>query len=240
MAALRKRYQERVFNKRDDGPPVTAPPSAGAQLPPKVESEKPPEPATESPADIAAKEALKQRVAEMENAERLVRAAVQQQPVASEPQQPADPIEAVLANSPLPDKAKAWLRAHPEYLTDQEKNAALQYHHWQARREAEEFSDGYYSAMERLLGLRQQNVAPPRQFNGQAAPAKPAQTRVAMSAPVSRDTPSYSTGRPTSSPVQLTPEEHELARTLGLSPQQYREGKERMQREKAAGLHQNG
>jgi hypothetical protein len=44
-------------------------------------------------------------------------------------------------------------------------------------------------------------------------------------------------GRALNAPMRLTPEEQQLARTLGLSDSQYMDGKKRMMAEKAAGLH---
>jgi hypothetical protein len=105
-------------------------------------------------------------------------------------------------------------------------------------------TDSYFSKKEELLGLTQ-----PRQTNGngaaqpapaprQSAPA-PQQARPAspVSAPPHRDAPSMTTGRSASEPLRLTAEELSLAATMGISPQQYAEGKKRMLREKAAGLH---
>ena len=56
-----------------------------------------------------------------------------------------------------------------------------------------------------------------------------------MSAPVSRDSPSLATGRPTGGPVRLTPAQQEAARFSGISEQEYARQLVKMERMKAAG-----
>jgi len=253
MASIRKRYADRV----EAGPPVTAPPTSAAKLPDPVADPKPPEmpETTESPADKAAKEAiaLQLRLKEMERAEQLNREAVQQQPPqAAEPQQqqPQGPtLEQVIAH--LPERAKRLYRAHPEFATDPEKAAQIQYcHHVAAREVGEQFTDPYFDRMEQMLG-----IAP--RTNGQAqqqrpierpspAPAAPLpryesrlvrqqRSAVPVSAPPTRDVPSMATGRPTGGPVRLTAEQREVARFSGISEQEYARQLERMNRMKASG-----
>jgi hypothetical protein len=103
MASLRRKYQG-VESK--DAPPVTTTPQeTAAKLPEPVADAKPPEPAVESsPAEEAGKLALKQRLAEMQQAENLQRAAIQQHALAAEPPEPQDPIEQAIAH--LPERAK--------------------------------------------------------------------------------------------------------------------------------------
>jgi hypothetical protein len=45
-----------------------------------------------------------------------------------------------------------------------------------------------------------------------------------ISAPISRSSPSYSTGRPHSGRVTLSPAQLEIARSLGISPVDYAKG----------------
>jgi hypothetical protein len=131
MASLRKRYQGHVESPDRDGPPVTAAPTKLAQPPEPTTDTTPPEPmAKEAPAEQAGKAALKQRLAEMERAEQFTRQPPQQaqQPLANEPpqQQPVDPISA------LPERVQRWCRDNPQFLTDPEQTARLQYCHWVA------------------------------------------------------------------------------------------------------------
>ena len=58
-----------------------------------------------------------------------------------------------------------------------------------------------------------------------------------VSAPVTRDTPALSTGKPAAR-IHLSIEERQLAAQLGISEVEYARQKARMNREKALGLHQ--
>jgi hypothetical protein len=250
MASLRKRYQSRVEGLSDKDAPVTSTPVQAAEPPPVSDAPKPVEPLEkDDPAEDAAASALKRRLREMEDAERLVKVAHQEPRMAGDPQQ--DPLEAFLAS--IPKAASDWLRAHSEYMHDPEKNAALQHCHWNAKRETgEEFTPKYIASLERHLGLRREptraeilahlerttNAHVTRSSHTTASP--PPVRTAPVSAPPHRDPPSMSSGRPASTPLHLTQEQRELARSLGLTDEQYRDGLRRMNSEKAAGLHQNG
>src|SRR5215470_4655632 len=126
MASLRKRYQGRVeTSPRHDGPPVTAPPTGAAKLPDAVADSKPPPemPEAESPVDAAAKNALRERLREMESAEALNRRQPQQQPqYAAEPQQqqPQQPT--------MPAHVATWLAEHPQYTDPNDAVAQAEIH----------------------------------------------------------------------------------------------------------------
>jgi len=227
-----------------------------AEPPPAVET-KPVEPMVESsPAEEAAQNALRQRLKEMESAEALQRQQQQppqhaEEPQAQEPQPQEQPtLEQLIAN--LPPRIQRWYRAHPEFLTDPEKAAQIQYCHHVARRETgEEMTEPYYDRMEQMLGLRQHTQSNgngrtdvPKQNIPPAAPrpSVPPQRMAgpAVSAPPSRDVPSYSTGRSPRHRAPLTRDELEIAAASGMTAEQYQAQKERMLRMKAAGEIQNG
>jgi hypothetical protein len=250
MALRNKRYVE---SPGRDAPPVTTMPNETAAQPPPAVDAKPPEQPTVEPsaADQAAQSALKARLQEMEQAERITREAVSHPQLATEPQEPQAPTtEQILAASALPERAKNWLRQRPEYVTDPIKNARLVKMHNVAEYQAGgEFTDSYFDRMEILLGLKQE--AQPRQIqerpatqqgNGaqHSSPARQQQRSVPMSAPPTRDVPSMSSGRPQSHRAPLTQAEHDIARSCGISPQEYAEQKEKMERMKAAGALQDG
>jgi hypothetical protein len=242
MALRNKRYVEEGRN----APPVSVPPTEAAKLPEPAVDAKPPEPMAEStPADEAGRAALKQRLKEMENAELLTRAAVshpQPPPQLQEPQEPQQPtLEQAIAH--LPERVQRWYKAHPEFLTNPEKAAQIQYmHHVAAREVGEQFTDPYYDRMEQMLGLR----ARPQPSNGNGAPtlaprnaeplSRPQQRNaVPMSAPPHRDPPLMSTGRAASRPTQLTADQLEMARASGITAEEYQRQLEKMNRMKAAG-----
>ena len=132
MTSIRKKYQDRVeIGSHNEGPPAATVPTQGAELPPAAAT-KPPEPPVESnPVDEAAKNALRDRLREMENAEGFARQAQQQPAQHIQEQEPVqDQVEAALAS--MPEATANWLRAHPEYINDPRKNAALQHFHWVA------------------------------------------------------------------------------------------------------------
>src|SRR5262249_52724782 len=157
----------------------------------------------------------------------------------AEPQQPRQQpppqlsVEEIISNANLPDRAKSWLRQHPEYLQDQRKNSELQVLHGVAARQAgSEYTDAYFERMDDLLGLRpatnghanggaihpRPTPAPQPQ---QQAPVQRQAPAVPYSAPPTRDVPSLSTGRPMYRSGPLNADEKEvaasMAQTLGIS-----------------------
>jgi len=102
MTSVRKKYQDRVeIGSHNEGPPAATVPTQGAELPPAAAT-KPPEPPVESnPVDEAAKNALRDRLREMENAEGFARQAQQQPAQHIQEQEPVqDQVEAALASMP--------------------------------------------------------------------------------------------------------------------------------------------
>jgi hypothetical protein len=252
MASLRKRYADRIeASPRWDEPPVTTAPTEAAKLPEPVTEPKPPEPIVEtSPAEEAGKAALRQRLEEMNRADQLQRQAAQQPPhAAAPPEQQPPTFEETIAH--LPERVQRWYRGNPEFLTDPEKAAQIQYAHHVARREVgEEGTEPYFARMEAMLGIAPRangqaqhrpgpiesrptvtapaprHEAPPRQQQRQSAP---------VSAPPSREPASMSTGRPMTRRAPLTEAQREAARFSGISEQEYANKLELMERLRSAG-----
>ena len=258
MASLRKKYQNVEVPAADNNAPAVASAPVEAAVPPPAAETKAPEKPTESnPVDEAAKSALKARLDEMTRAEGLQREFQQgQHRLATEPpQQPQQPptAEQIIANANIPDRAKHWLRQHPEYITDPAKNNTLIALHDVAKRmSGEEFSDYYFKQLDHLLGFGQQPQPqrPQPQPNGAPshangyAPARNGATQprqqqrpsgIPVSAPPTRDAPSMSTGRASYHRAPLTEAQAEIARNSGLSLDEYREQLEKMNRLKATG-----
>jgi hypothetical protein len=255
MASLRKRYRP---ENSDKDAPVISIPSAGAELPPVAETKPAEQPAVENAVREAEQSALKARLDEMTRAEGMVREAVQQQqpqyaterslpsePIAieQEPQEQPQTIEQIIEVSGLPERAKAWLRQHTDYLLDPAKNEKLQKMHHVAEYQAgDAYTDMYFERMEHLLGLRQ---APQSNGNGQThrqpvRQSAPLRQTVSFSAPPTREVPSMSTGRPANVRRPLTPEQREAARYSGISEREYQEQLEKLEFQKAQGMHQDG
>jgi hypothetical protein len=106
----------------------------------------------------------------------------------------------------MPDKAKEWLRAHPEFISDDGLNrkigAAHQY--LTENKGVQAFSPAYFEALDSEFGFKAGDKPEP----------KPQQrTRsIPMTAPVSRDAVSPSGQRQSSTKITLTEEERLVAR----------------------------
>src|SRR5262245_19290492 len=148
--ATRKRYVAVEQSPVKDAPATAATPVQAAEPPPPVTDKQPAEPlmVESSPVEEATRNALGQRLQEVERADQLQREAIRQQPrMAAEPQQPVDPIEQAIATAP--ERVKRWYRANPQFLVDPEKAAQLNYCHFVACREVgEEGHEAYYDRME--------------------------------------------------------------------------------------------
>jgi hypothetical protein len=76
-----------------------------------------------------------------------------EQQLARIPTPPADPVEAYCANRTAP--TTAWLRAHPDYVTDPRKNAMLTAKHFEAVADGlQPDTPEYFAAVEKKIGLR--------------------------------------------------------------------------------------
>jgi hypothetical protein len=213
-------------------------------LPEPVADAKPPEQLkTESPADIAATTALRDRLKEMENAERLTREAVSQHPqLATEP--PQEPQ--------MPARVEKWLADHPQYLDPNDHVAQAEIHLATVKcmRDGKTWdAPDFIDTVERHLGfapapatngqtrdMRIESRPSPPAPAPQVAPPRRQTMSVPVSAPPTRENVSMSTGRPQGGPVRLTAEEIEMARASGISPEEYAQQKKKLERMKQAGV----
>jgi hypothetical protein len=175
---------------------------------------------------MARAEARLDRLEEGKEAFEERRKALKDKPV--ERRAPADPFEAQIAA--LPDPAKVWLRSHRDYMTDQRKNAKIQALHWDVMDEGHEaFSKEYFESLEVHLGLRQK-PAKKEDDDEKDTPI--------VSAPVSRDAPSMSSGRPASTRVRLSPAQREAAKMAGVDEITYAKNLLKMEQLKKEGHYQ--
>lgn len=152
-----------------------------------------------------------------------------------EPKAQTDPFEAAIAA--IPESGKVWLRAHPEYMTNQRQNAKIQSLHWDIIDEGHRpFSEGYLESMEIHLGLKEKPKAAATEEPEEDEP-KPRKS-VVTQAPPTREVPSPSTGKTSSTKVTLTPEEREVARSSGIDELEYARQKIKLQDLKQNGHYQ--
>lgn len=116
----------------------------------------------------------------------------------------------------VPDSAKTWLRAHPEFINDSSKTDDLgAVHNYLTKtKRIANFSQDYFDALDTEFGFK---TAPAAQPNP-AAQTHPQQRSIPVSAPVSRDIPTPSGQRAPSSKITLTEEERRIARTAYSAP----------------------
>lgn len=135
---------------------------------------------------------------------------------------PSDPFEAQIAA--LPDPAKNWLRGHREYMTDPRKNAKIQAAHWDALDAGHQaYTPGYFETLEEKLGMRE----PPKKTDENPD--------VVVSAPVSRDAPSPTTGKPTNTRITLSPDQRQAAKDSGVDEITYAKNLLKLQQLKSQG-----
>src|SRR6266516_4195968 len=218
--SLRKRYPTRVESPDRDEPPIASIPAAAAESPPPVADKQPAEqpeaqpnlveqpPVESDPVREAEQNAIKARLREMETAEHLQHEAAsqRQQRLAAEPP-PAPNVEhaeGIIAASGFPERAKNWLRQHPDLVTNPVENARLaKLHHVAEYQSGEAFSNAYFNRLDVLFGFKQESrngaqqpSAPPAPRN--SAPAQhsspPRRMAAPVSAPPTREVPSMTTG----------------------------------------------
>lgn len=106
----------------------------------------------------------------------------------------------------LPDNAKAWLRKHPEFTTDNALNEKIgnAHNYLVKNRGIEAFSTAYFDALDTEFGFKGKDDEPEPQPQRRSMP---------LSAPVSRDVPTADGQRQKPGTIKLSPEEVQIART---------------------------
>jgi len=128
-------------------------------------------------------------------------------PAAATPAPQAAPQDFEQRIVQMPEVAKGWLRKHPEFINDAAMNRKIggAHNYLVDNKGLQPFSEAYFDALDTEFGFK----APPA-----AAPqAQPQRRSMPMSAPVSRDVPTASGQRQTSTTMTLTEEERRIART---------------------------
>ena len=129
----------------------------------------------------------------------------------------SDPLEAHIAQIAVNDVEKGWLRSHKDYLIEPRKNARLGAAHYDAEDAGHRRgSDGYFQFIEERLGLRE----PVKKVEDEEVEMETRRSP-SVSAPVSRDNISTSTGKPSSTRITLSPEQRQAAKDSGISEIEY-------------------
>ena len=207
MVSLRKKPQSR---REAELSPAVGTPSQGAKVPPVTDEPQLEQAETEiNPVEQAAQRSIEQKLAEAERTETLQR----QPPPQPQPQ--------------LSQRDMDFLARRPGIAQDPKLQIVAQ-----AFASQHEYgSPDFYEALESAFPVADYRQTKPASSRQQSPVG-------GVSAPISREPASWSTGRPLSdSTLRLTQQEHDLAVTIGITPEAYLEGKRRMISEKQAGFH---
>lgn len=177
-------------------------------------------------AQVVLLEEKKTVFAENANAPRVTEGAVTRQAQ----QRPSSDVDSYIeTKSP---RTQAWLREHPDAVTDPRLNNKTVAAHYEAL--AEGYSpdtDSYFGFIDRKLGFAG-NVEPEQAFEAppvETAPARKAPTqKTPPAAPVSRDPPR---SERTATRMYLTRGEQEVAEALGITPSEYARRKQSMEKQ---------
>lgn len=134
----------------------------------------------------------------------------------AQPERPSDPIEAAIQN--VSPKSQAWLRQHPECITDEVMNAKVLLADKEARRKG--FSvdtPEYFQYIEESMGYRKAKADESEDVETRQPDR--AERRQSYAAPPSRDSAPGAALKP--SQRRLTREQVETAEALGMTPAQY-------------------
>lgn len=141
------------------------------------------------------------------------------QPVAPV-QRISDPVEAFA--SQLSPRSAEWVRKHPQYVTDPRLNQKMIAAHNMVLADGHAAdTDGYFEAVEALLGVRK--PAPDSAMSEAAQPTARRSTPP-PAAPVSRETRGGNI-------VRLTAEEREMASMMKMTPEEYAKNKMALKKE---------
>ncbi len=134
-------------------------------------------------------------------------------PQPSPRQQPNNP-ESYIAAMDIPDNAKTWLRAHPEFVTDTAKVKKLgaAHNYITENRGVGQFSQAYFDALDQEFGFKAAPAAQTAPPATSSTTSQPQRRSIPVSAPVSREPPTSSGQRQSSNQVTLTAEERQVAR----------------------------
>lgn len=147
-------------------------------------------------------------------------------------EQPVDIVTAIDRDPNLMPKERDWLKEHTHVLTDPKTNRELSVGYDRALAKGfKRGSEGYFKFLDEFMGFAKE---PPAAAEEPETETDTTERASIVSAPVARDNRSLS-GRPTApTRIMLTPEQRDLARSMGLSDVQYARGKVQLDANKKA------
>lgn len=177
------------------------------------------------------------RMVQLEDGKAVFEARAQEPRPAPQPERAqGDPIDAM---THLSSRQRDWLKGHRDAQTDPAKLARLGAAHWDALEAGHaQDSDAYFATLEEKLGYRQPAPAAKVVDDDDYVSPEPKHRSMPVSAPVSRDSPSLSTGRATPTRVELTAAQREHARVAGVDDVTYAKNVLRLKALKAEGHYQ--
>lgn len=161
--------------------------------------------------------AMSQRAAQLQQLE-TGKAAMEEE--AKAPAPPTDPVEAFASR--LSPRSAEWIRAHPQFVTDQRLQQKMVAAHNLALADGiRADTDDYFAAIEDTLRIRKPtNDVPEQQEEALSVAAAPVQRRTGPpAAPVSRSGNNATGNR--ANKFTMTPEMRELAKAMKMTDEEY-------------------
>lgn len=169
-----------------------------------------------------AQERIANAAADVREFERTVQAQTDRKPADQQRQQFSSVAAAIDARTDLSDAERTWLKEHQDAWVDPARNQELGVAYNRAIKAGHQRgTPAYFAYINDFMGYTQ---GTDDGDNGSSF----------VSAPVSRDSRSSTTGKPTSQRITLTPEQRQLAKDMGLTDVQYARGVQQLEANKKA------
>lgn len=145
----------------------------------------------------------------------------------------SDPVETAITQGRLSPASADWVRRHPEYVTDPDKYRKLQAaHNVAVLNDIQGDTPEYFAAVESALGITKSASPTPT-----PAPATTQPSPVGrVAAPASRSAPTVKP-QGQQQTVTLTAEERDIAKSMGMTAQEYAREKLAIARERSGTKH---
>lgn len=152
--------------------------------------------------------------------------------VSHQPEAPLTDAHQIIDRMQILPTEKEWLRTHPDAIMDQGRKIELDAAYIQATRKGlVRGTPAYFSFLENFMGYNDGEGGERR--DNASRNGGDSEREITVAAPVSRETRSSANGQPNGgNQVLLTPEQRDMARSMGLTDVQYAQGVARLREEK--------